>query len=236
MAHAASHSRVPVRERETRRAVVERSRRPGRNWMARGALRRRRREACRNMVRNVAADARRAIKRRRVAPVTVRGIQGVVVVDVAGRAGRRRGRHVRAHQSEACDAVIERRGIPAFGRVAVRAVCRGERGTRGRVHGSVRLLPGRQVALRISAVRRRNLQCVIVVDVAGGTRNVGVSIREQESRGAVIEFSVRPFGDGMATRARRRGAWESRSDMVGHAVADGRGALPCELVTAKAIR
>ncbi len=41
---------------------------------------------------------------------------------MAGRAGRRRRRHVRAREREPSDAVIEGRRVPTFGRVAIRAV------------------------------------------------------------------------------------------------------------------
>ena len=45
-----------------------------------------------------------------------------------------------------------------------------------RVFGVGRLLPGRQVAPGISAVRRRDLQAVIATDVATRTGNIGVPV------------------------------------------------------------
>jgi len=91
VARAALYGRVLVGQRESRGAVVKHSCRPGGNRVAGSALRRRRREARRDMIRHVPADACRAVERRGVAAVAVGRIQRVVVVDVAGRARRRRG-------------------------------------------------------------------------------------------------------------------------------------------------
>ena len=55
------------------------------------------------------------------------------------------------------------------------------------MHGIVGFLPSGKVALGVAAIRGRNLQIVIVVDVAGGAWNVGVAIGQQESGRAVIE-------------------------------------------------
>jgi len=62
------------------------------------------------------------------------------------------------------------------------------------VHRIVGLLPGREVALGVAAVRRANLQIVVIVDVAvgagvdlaGGSQLVG--IREREASGGVIKI------------------------------------------------
>lgn len=48
------------------------------------------------------------------------------------------------------------------------------------------------MATGIAAVRRRNLQIVVIVDVAGGARHVRVPVRQLESRRAVIEFCSQP--------------------------------------------
>jgi hypothetical protein len=48
----------------------------------------------------------------------------------------------------------------------------------GRIIG---LLPGRKVASRIPAIRRRNRQIVVVVDMAGRAGNIGMSVCEQKS-------------------------------------------------------
>lgn len=102
-----------------------------------------------------------------------RNVQSVVVVDMARSAG-----HIRVAKSkrEACGAVIEIGRVPSLGRMAVRAICQGKRGTGGCVHRIVRLLPRSEVASRISAVIRRNLQIVIVVDMARRARNICVAV------------------------------------------------------------
>jgi hypothetical protein len=108
---------------------------------------------------------------------------------------------VRACQGEACYAVVERSRVPAFGRMAIRAVRGRKSRTRRRVYWSCRLLPFRQMASGVSAVRRRDGQIVVVVDVAGSAGHIRVAIRQQESRGGVIEIRRVPTLGGMATRA-----------------------------------
>jgi len=80
---------------------------------------------------------------------------------------------MRIGQRETSRRVIEGRCQERHGIVTVRAVCRCERCAGRRMRGIIGSLPaaavvGIQVALRISAVRRRNLQRVVVVDVAVG--------------------------------------------------------------------
>lgn len=48
------------------------------------------------------------------------------------------------------------------------------------------------MALRVSTIGWGNLQVVIVVDMAGGTQNVGVTIRQRKARRAVIKVGVQP--------------------------------------------
>jgi len=68
-----------------------------------------------------------------------------------------------------------------------------KRGSRRRVRRIIRRLPGCQVALRIPAVRRRNRQAVVVVDVASGARyNFAggrqlVRICQRKPRGRMVE-------------------------------------------------
>jgi hypothetical protein len=62
-----------------------------------------------------------------MAAVAVRGVERVIVIDVARRAGRRGRRHVRARQRKARHAVIKRSRIPALRCVAVRAIAYRER-------------------------------------------------------------------------------------------------------------
>ena len=80
-------------------------------------------------------------------------------------------------QQEARGAVIEDRRGPGNGVVASRAVGHAKSRARRRVHGIVGLLPSRQVAARIPAVRRPYRQAVIVVEVAGGTGHIGMAVR-----------------------------------------------------------
>ena len=94
----------------------------------------------------------------------VYGIQSVIVVCVALRAG---GCSVCANQRKAGNAVVEACLVgPGDRVVAIGAVRDGERWPRTGVHRIVGLLPGAQVAAGVTAIRRSNLQIVIVVDVA----------------------------------------------------------------------
>ena len=108
-----------------------------------------------------------------------RHLQIVVVVDVAGSA---RNICVTKCQRESRGCVIEIRDIPPFWGVAIRAIRCGKRGSCRGVDGIIRLLPGRQMATGISAIRRRNLQVVVIVDVALRARNIGMPVRQQKSR------------------------------------------------------
>ena len=71
-----------------------------------------------------------------------------------------------ANQRKAGRAVIERRGIPAHGGVALRTVRRRKGCAGRRVHGIIGLLPRRQMALRIAAIRRLDRQAIVAVDMA----------------------------------------------------------------------
>ena len=64
-------------------------------------------------------------------------------------------------------------------------------------------LPRRGVAT--IAVRVCRSQAEVVIDVAGAARSAHVRAGKGPAGGAVIEFSVRPFGDRMTARARRGG-------------------------------
>jgi len=130
-----------------------------------------------------------------ISAIRRRNLEVVVVVDVAGRAGNI-GVPICQQKSSRC--VIEVRRVPAFGRMAVGAIrqskCRACRGMRW----IVRLLPGRQVAAGISAIRRRNLEVVVVVGVAGGTSNIGVPESQRKSRSVMIKLRAQPTVEGMA--------------------------------------
>ncbi len=72
------------------------------------------------------------------------------------------------------------------------------------------LLPPREVATGIAAVRRSCLQIVIIVDVAGSASHVGVAECELEACGAVVKGGSVPADGGVAgsTIGRREG-WTS---------------------------
>jgi len=62
--------------------------------------------------------------------------------------------------------------------VTVIAIRRGERRAALRVRWIVGLLPVGQVAARVPAIVRRNLQIVIVVDVARSAWQIRVAVRQ----------------------------------------------------------
>ena len=81
-----------------------------------------------------------------MAAVTIRRIKSVVVVDVAGSAGRRGRGHMRSRQGKTRRAVVKPCRGPTYRRVARRTICGRKGRSRSRMHGIVRLLPSRQVA------------------------------------------------------------------------------------------
>lgn len=153
------------------------------------------------MIGHVPADRRRALESRGVAAVAVGRAQRIVVTDVAGGARRRVRRHVRAHQRESRNAVIERGRSPARGRVAIRAIRGGERRAGRRVHRLIRVVPIRKVALGIAALRRGNRQRIVVVDMALRALQIRMALGQQESRRAVVEYRGGPGHGVVAGRA-----------------------------------
>jgi len=143
---------------------------------------------------------------------------------------------MRSRERKTRHAVVKRSRIPTLRRVTVGAICQRKRRSRRGVHWIVRLLPCRQMAARISARRRRNIQRIVVVDVARCTRNVRVAIGQRKAECRVIEFPVSPCRDRMAGSARRRSRWESRRNVVRHISAKCRRTLPGGLVTTHAVR
>lgn len=81
-------------------------------------------------------------------------------------------------QQESCGSVVKICGVPALGGMAIRAVYQRKCRPGRRMHRIICLLPGRQMALGIAAVRRRNCQVVIVVDMARSTRDIRMAIRQ----------------------------------------------------------
>jgi hypothetical protein len=201
-----------------------------------------------DVIRHVTAESWRALPSGNVATVAigVRGRESVVVPDVAIRAGHDfacRRQLMRACQRPPRHAVVKNRRRPGNRVVARRAVCRSERRSRRRVGRILCRLPGRQVAPRVSAVRRRNIQTVVAVDVAGGTAghlaSVGyqrVGIRQRKTESVVVELAVCPLRDGMARRASRSCRGKPGGDVIWHASAKGWRAVPCRQVAAHAVR
>ena len=144
--------------------------------MAGGASGSRGREPRGDMVWHGPANRCGAEKSRLMASIAICRIEGVVVVDMAGSAGRGRRRHMRAGQGKPSRAMVEGRCIPTHRRVTHRAIrCRESR-PGGGMHRIVRLLPGGQMALGIPAIGGSNRQSVVVVDVAGGAGHVGMAV------------------------------------------------------------
>ncbi len=74
----------------------------------------------------------------------------------------------------------------------------------------------------------RQITGVVAVDVAGRARGlggIGMSTSQRKAGSAVIEFSVRPLGDGMAGSALRRGNREASRNVIGNISADGHRAV-----------
>jgi len=115
--------------------------------------------------------------------------QVVIVVEVACSAS-----HIGmpVGQKKSRRAVIEDRCGPRNRVVASAAVGHSKSSPCRGVHRIIRLLPSRQVAARIPAVRRPHRQAVIVVEVAGSASHISVGIRQREPGGAVIELRAQP--------------------------------------------
>src|SRR5271165_101271 len=120
---------------------------------------------------------------------------------MARSARRRSGRHVSAHQGEPGGAVIEGGRGPALSGMAICAVGGREGRSGGGMHRIVGLLPSGEVAAGIAAIGRRNLQIVVVIDVASGAGHVGMAIGEKKSGGAMVEGSGGPSHGGVAVGA-----------------------------------
>jgi hypothetical protein len=226
---------VRVRQREAGGAVVELTGRPGGDGVATRASGSGRGEICRHVVRNAAAQSLCAVPGGLVATHAIGRVQRVVIADVAGSAGRRRWRHVRAREREAGHAVVKRSGIPARRGMTFGTICGCETRAGGRVYRVVRLLPGCEMALRVSAVRWLRRQIVVSVDVAQSALHVGVSLCQREASRAVVEVTSRPGGDGVAGRASRGRRGESCSNVVRHVAAERLRAVPGGLVATHAV-
>ena len=129
--------------------------------------------------------------------------QRVVVVDMAGSAGRGK---VRSRQRPAGRAVIKVCHAPAGGGVAGGAVRKSERGASRGMDRRGGLLPGRQVTTSGAAGRRRNLQIEVVAGMAIRARSDFSGRRElmqilQREAGGIVAPGGSPAGGGVATGA-----------------------------------
>lgn len=120
---------------------------------------------------------------------------------MAGRTRGGRRRSVSPCQREARHAVVKRSGVPTLCCMAIRAIRRRKCRPRCGVNWSCRLLPFCQMASGVAAIRRRNRQVVVVVDVARRAGNVGMTVGQQESRRSVVEIRCIPTLSGVTARA-----------------------------------
>jgi hypothetical protein len=162
--------------------VVKRRVGPSDGVMAGRALGRR--ESRGDVIRYIAAEGWRALPRGDMATVAirVRRGEGVVVPDVAIGASHdfaSRCQLMRTRQRPPGHAVVKNRRGPRNRVVACRAVRRRKGRSRCRVRRIVCRLPSGQVASGVPAVRCRNVQTVVAVDVAGGTAGHFASVGYQ---------------------------------------------------------
>jgi hypothetical protein len=187
---------VGALQRPTCRAVIEFAVRPEQRVVAGRALRGR--EACRDVIRYRSTQCLGAHPSRLVASVAIRicGGEGVIVRNVAIRAGHHFSgwrKLVGARQRPSGGAVIEYRGSPGDRVMAGRTVRGRKWCSCGWVRWIIRGLPGRQVTLGISAVRRRNGKAVVVIDMARRAghdftrRRELVRIRQRKARRGMVE-------------------------------------------------
>jgi len=194
MARSAGRRRwrhVRSRQGKPGRTVIECCGRPTHRRMAGGTIRH---SECR-----AGCGVRRIIRllpgrqmASRVATIVLRGRQGVIIIDVAGSAGRC---SVRTGQQKTGRAMVEsrrRRRRPTYC-VMARAAIRQAKLHPGRwVRRIIGLLPSRQMAARIPAIGRRNHQVIVVINMAGSARHVGMPIRQQKTRLCVVKGGIQP--------------------------------------------
>jgi hypothetical protein len=191
VAQAAGNGRMLVGEGKSRSAVIKFSVGPFGDGMAVRTSRRGIRESRSDVIRNIAADRCGAIPIRDMATVAISGLQREVAADVTRSAGCGSGRHVRAHQSKSCGAVIKLAVGPGGDGVAGCAGRRAARKSGGNVIGNVAAHGSGSVPVRQMAAHAvRGFQGVVVADVAGSAgRWSGRHMRADQSEAgqAVIE-------------------------------------------------
>ena len=87
--------------------------------------------------------------------------------------------------------------------MAIRTIPHSKCGTRRRVRGIVSLLPGRQMTSGCSARGWRDIQRIIPVDMALTALHGRVLVCQRKSRRVMVELTVRPFGNRMASSTGR---------------------------------
>jgi hypothetical protein len=195
-----------IGKREAGAGVIEFSVGPGGDGVASGASRSSRREIGCDVIGDVTAESLGLVPVWLMTGETIRGVQRIIVVDVAVGA---RGSLVRTNEREAGDAVVKGSAVPTFGSVAIRTIGCGKGGTGTGMDRSRRLLPLGQVATRIAAIGGSGLQGEVVVDMAICARNIEMAVGQGKSGTGVIKFSIGPGGDGMAGGASGGGGGEA---------------------------
>lgn len=181
-----------ISQRKAGRAVVKRRVCPAGSVVTTGALRHR--KSRRQVIRHIAAQCLSAVPLSQVAAgvsaIRRRDLQLVVVIHVALRAG---SGNVCTIQRESRHGMVERCQVCPRNRVvALRTVSHRKSRSGGRVHRVICLLPRAQVATSITAVRRRDLQIVVVVGVTLCARHIGMPIGERKTRRAVVKSHRSP--------------------------------------------
>lgn len=201
---------VRIGQREAGGAVIKGGIQEGNGVMAIRAIRRGKRSTgcgVHGIVRSLPATPVVGVQvALRVAAIGRLDRQIVVVVDMAIGAGihfSSGSQLMRIAEREAGGAVIKVRRGPGSCVVARGASGHRENVGRRGMRGIGSLLPGGQVALRVAAIGRGNLQVVIIVDMAGCAGNVGMPVAERETRGAVIKGSIQPGNRIVTSRADR---------------------------------
>ena len=174
VAGSARHGGMPIGQRKPGGAVVEYRRRPTYCAMAYRAVRCRKLRTRRRVHRIIRLLPGRQMASR-IPAISRRGRQVVVVIDVARCAS-----HVGMPigQQKPGRAVVECRRRPTDRGMARRAIGKAKSRPGRWMHRIRGLPPRRQMASRVSAIGRRNHQVIVVINVAGSARHVGMPIRQ----------------------------------------------------------
>ena len=201
-----------TQQREFRGAVVEGRSRPVDRRVADGAVLRKHR---RDVVWNSSAQGLGTVPLGQMTVNAGRRREVVVVTYVTRNAGRGNRRNVQAGQGKSGRAVVKR-SSPAERGVARGALSNRERIRVGRVGRGVSLVVGGQVALRVSTIGRRDLQRIVIVDVAEIAGHVRMPVGQREAKGGVVKRSRRPGRNRVAGGAGRSRDREIRGDVIGN--------------------